>query len=145
MADGGGAAAVRPGARAAAARDAAAAGSEQEHVLLLTMHHIVTDGWSMGVLVRELAALYAACATGQASPLPELPVQYADYAVWQRGWLQGEVLERAAGLLAGSSWRARRRCWSCRPTTRGRRCRASAGRGSAAAGRRQLDGGAEGS
>ena len=57
------------------------------------MHHIVSDGWSMGVLVRELAALYAAFAAGRPSPLPALPVQYADYAVWQRGWLQGEVLE----------------------------------------------------
>ena len=48
------------------------------------MHHIVSDGWSMGVLVRELGALYEAFSAGQPSPLPELPVQYADYAVWQR-------------------------------------------------------------
>ncbi|MEA2172934.1 MAG: hypothetical protein QOD00_526, partial [Blastocatellia bacterium] len=67
--------------------------SEQEHILSLTMPHIVSDGWSMGVLVREVAALYEAFSKGQASPLPELPVQYADYAVWQREWLQGEVLE----------------------------------------------------
>ncbi len=66
-----------------------------EHVLLLTLHHIVSDGWSMGVLVRELAALYAAVRPGDATtPLPELPVQYADYAVWQRGWLAGAELER---------------------------------------------------
>ncbi|NPC83083.1 amino acid adenylation domain-containing protein, partial [Pyxidicoccus fallax] len=68
--------------------------SDSEHVLVLCMHHIVSDGWSMGVLVREVAALYAAFSQGRPSPLPELPVQYADYAVWQRGWLQGEELER---------------------------------------------------
>ncbi|HEX8719954.1 MAG TPA: amino acid adenylation domain-containing protein [Pyrinomonadaceae bacterium] len=67
---------------------------EEEHVLLLTMHHIVSDGWSMGVLVSEVSALYEAFAGGSQSPLSELPVQYADYAAWQRGWLQGEVLER---------------------------------------------------
>ncbi|MGK3959181.1 non-ribosomal peptide synthase/polyketide synthase [Sorangium sp. So ce118] len=66
---------------------------EQEHVLLLTMHHIVSDGWSLGVLVRELGALYEAFSNGVASPLPELPIQYADHAVWQRAWLSGEVLE----------------------------------------------------
>ena len=65
-----------------------------EHWLLLTMHHIVTDGWSVGVLWRELAVLYAAFRAGQPSPLPALAVQYADYAVWQREWLQGEALER---------------------------------------------------
>ncbi|MBZ4422263.1 non-ribosomal peptide synthetase [Myxococcus sp. RHSTA-1-4] len=64
-----------------------------EHVLALNMHHIVSDGWSMGVLVRELVALYAADAQGQTPPLPALPIQYADYAVWQRQWLQGAVLE----------------------------------------------------
>ncbi len=67
---------------------------EQEHWLLLTLHHIVTDGWSMGVLSRELSALYAAHVGGRRAPLAELPVQYADYAVWQREWLQGEVLEQ---------------------------------------------------
>ncbi len=64
-----------------------------EHVALLTMHHIVADGWSIGVLIRELAALYPAFLAGRPSPLPELPVQYGDFAVWQRGWLRGEVLE----------------------------------------------------
>jgi amino acid adenylation domain-containing protein len=68
--------------------------SDEEHVLLLTMHHIVSDGWSTGVLVRELRTLYAAYAAGQHSPLEELPVQYADYAVWQRGWLEGGELDR---------------------------------------------------
>jgi hypothetical protein len=65
---------------------------EAEHVLLLTMHHIVSDGWSMGVLIRELAALYEAFSSGKPSPLPQLPIQYADFAHWQRQWLQGEVL-----------------------------------------------------
>jgi hypothetical protein len=66
--------------------------AEEEHVCLLTMHHIVSDGWSMGVLVREVGALYEAFSRGEESPLTELPIQYADYAVWQRNWLQGEVL-----------------------------------------------------
>ncbi|MBZ4423386.1 condensation domain-containing protein, partial [Myxococcus sp. RHSTA-1-4] len=64
-----------------------------EHVLLLNMHHSISDGWSMGVLVRELTALYEAFRQGQPSPLPELPVQYADYAVWQRNWLSGATLQ----------------------------------------------------
>jgi amino acid adenylation domain-containing protein len=65
---------------------------EKEHVLLLTMHHIVSDGWSMGILFRELSVLYGAFTHGKSSPLPDLPVQYADYALWQREWMQGEVL-----------------------------------------------------
>src|SRR5688572_27833418 len=67
---------------------------EEEHVLLLSMHHIVSDGWSVGVLFRELSALYEAYREGGESPLSELPVQYADYAVWQREQLEGEVLDR---------------------------------------------------
>ncbi|HKG79910.1 MAG TPA: condensation domain-containing protein, partial [Pyrinomonadaceae bacterium] len=66
----------------------------EEHVLVLAMHHIISDAWSAGVFFRELSALYAAYAASEESPLPELPVQYADYAVWQRGWLQGEVLDQ---------------------------------------------------
>jgi amino acid adenylation domain-containing protein len=73
----------------------------REHLLLLTLHHICSDGWSMGVLLREIAALFAAFSQGRPSPLPELPVQYADFAVWQRSWLQGEVLEAQL-----SSWLA---------------------------------------
>jgi amino acid adenylation domain-containing protein len=67
--------------------------TEEDHVLLLNTHHIVSDGWSTGVLISELVALYKAFATGTPSLLPELALQYADYAVWQREWLQGEVLE----------------------------------------------------
>jgi amino acid adenylation domain-containing protein len=65
---------------------------ERDFALLLGMHHIVADGWSVGLLIRELAALYDASARGEASPLPELPVQYADYAAWQRAWLRGDVV-----------------------------------------------------
>ncbi|MGZ3461314.1 MAG: condensation domain-containing protein, partial [Archangium sp.] len=67
--------------------------AEDEHVLALVMHHIISDGWSLRVLVQEVAALYRALASGAEPSLPELPVQYADYAVWQREWLKGEVLE----------------------------------------------------
>ena len=68
--------------------------SEKEHVLLLVMHHLVSDGWSSGILFREIATLYKALSAGSPSPLPELPIQYADFAAWQRKWLQGEELER---------------------------------------------------
>jgi amino acid adenylation domain-containing protein/thioester reductase-like protein len=64
------------------------------HVLLLTMHHIVSDGWSMGVFYRELAHLYRAYVAGQSPSLPPLPLQYADFAVWQRDWLSGEALAK---------------------------------------------------
>ncbi|WP_328516786.1 amino acid adenylation domain-containing protein, partial [Ralstonia pseudosolanacearum] len=67
---------------------------EQEHVLLITMHHIVSDGWSQGVLARELGTLYEAYRAGKTDPLPALPIQYADYAVWQRRWLEGGELQR---------------------------------------------------
>jgi hypothetical protein len=69
----------------------------EDHVLLVTMHHIVSDGWSLGVLIREVAALYEAFNQERPLPLPELAVQYADYAVWQRGWLQGEMLAEQLG------------------------------------------------
>lgn len=78
----------------------------EETVLVIAMHHIVSDGWSMGVFLRELATLYEAFAAGRPSPLPELPVQYADYSVWQREWMQGEVLASQlsywSGQLAGA-------------------------------------------
>ena len=75
---------------------------DREHVLLLTLHHIVTDEWSTDILIRELAALYKAFAANQPSPLAPLPIQYADYAAWQREWLQGERLEAQLGY-----WRER--------------------------------------
>src|SRR5215213_308635 len=68
--------------------------SEEEHVILLTMHHIISDGWSVGVLIKEVAALYEAYGVGGESPLEELSIQYADFAVWQREYLSGETLER---------------------------------------------------
>ena len=70
---------------------------ERDHVLLITMHHIVSDGWSMGVLLGELVTLYSALRLGQPSPLTALPMQYADFAEWQRKWLTGENLERQMG------------------------------------------------
>jgi acyl-CoA synthetase (AMP-forming)/AMP-acid ligase II/aryl carrier-like protein len=65
----------------------------QEHVLLLTMHYIISDGWSTGVLAHELAVLYDVCRTGAPSPLPALPIQYADFAHWQRQWRQSQAME----------------------------------------------------
>ena len=71
--------------------------AEDEHILLINMHHIVSEGgWSMGVFLRELNVLYDAFVAGQPSPLPELEIQYGDYTVWQRDWMQGRVLD---GLL----------------------------------------------
>jgi amino acid adenylation domain-containing protein len=79
----------------------------RDHVLILVVHHIVADGWSAGVFVRELSALYEAYVTGRPSPLPELPIQYADFAQWQRQWLTGAVLDKELGYwtrrLAGHS------------------------------------------
>jgi len=68
--------------------------SEREHRLLLTIHHSITDAWSMGILVSELSLVYTALVHKSTYSLPALPVQYADYALWQRDWLQGEVLEQ---------------------------------------------------
>ncbi|MBW8843356.1 MAG: non-ribosomal peptide synthetase, partial [Burkholderiales bacterium] len=65
-----------------------------DHILLLTMHHIVSDGWSMGVLVNEFSTLYAAFSTGLPDPLPALPIQYADFAAWQHRWISGALLQR---------------------------------------------------
>ena len=79
---------------------------EDEHALLLTMHHIVADGWSMDILFSELTALYNAFVRGEDDPLPELKIQYADYAVWQRLWMDGKVLQQQANYwktaLAGA-------------------------------------------
>ncbi|HEU0076079.1 MAG TPA: condensation domain-containing protein, partial [Longimicrobiaceae bacterium] len=76
--------------------------AEDDHVLLLTMHHIVSDGWSVGVFVDELSRLYTAFRAGRPDPLPPLPVQYADYAAWQRRWVDGQVLEQQASYWAGT-------------------------------------------
>ncbi|HEU4597498.1 MAG TPA: condensation domain-containing protein, partial [Pyrinomonadaceae bacterium] len=67
--------------------------SEEEHILLVTMHHIISDGWSTGIFIREMSALYSAFTSGDESPLEELPIQYADYATWQRQHLSDEVLD----------------------------------------------------
>ncbi len=67
--------------------------SPAESILLVTMHHIISDGWSIGVFIRELSTLYTAYSQNEASPLTELPIQYADYSIWQRQWLSGETLE----------------------------------------------------
>jgi amino acid adenylation domain-containing protein len=79
--------------------------STDEHLLLITMHHILTDGWSMGILVKELTALYEARCKGNPSPLPELPIQYVDFAHWQSQWLQGEVFQQEL-----SYWKERLNC-----------------------------------
>ena len=65
----------------------------ESHVLVLNMHHVISDGWSLGILIRELGTLYSAYAAKRRSPLPELALQYVDYASWQREWLQGKTLE----------------------------------------------------
>ncbi|MCI0489790.1 MAG: amino acid adenylation domain-containing protein, partial [Blastocatellia bacterium] len=66
---------------------------EEDHIVLLVMHHIVSDGWSLGVLIREVSILYSAYSQDEPSPLPDLPVQYADFSIWQREWLRDEVLK----------------------------------------------------
>ncbi|HEV7518199.1 MAG TPA: amino acid adenylation domain-containing protein, partial [Thermoanaerobaculia bacterium] len=75
--------------------------SPDEHAVLFTLHHVIADGWSMGLLVREVAALYGAFVSGLPSPLPELPLQYTDYALWQRRWLSGAVLAEQLSYWRG--------------------------------------------
>jgi amino acid adenylation domain-containing protein len=77
-------------------------GEEERHALLLTMHHILSDGWSMGVMGGELSALYGAYREGKVDPLPELGIQYGDYAVWQRQRMEGELLKRQAEYWKGA-------------------------------------------
>ena len=74
---------------------------EQDHVLVMMMHHIIGDVWSVRVVMKELAALYEAFSAHQPSPLPELPIQYCDYATWQREWLQGEDLQSQLAYWKG--------------------------------------------
>jgi acyl transferase domain-containing protein len=80
---------------------------EQDHVIILTVHHIVSDAWSTGIFIQEIATLYEAFRRGEKTPLPQLPIQYADYAYWQRNHLQGERLEALVGYwkqqLSGAS------------------------------------------
>ena len=71
--------------------------SEEQHVLYIALHHIIADGWSLGILARELDSLYGAFSVGEPSPLPEPPIQYGDFALWQREWLRSDVM---AGQLA---------------------------------------------
>jgi amino acid adenylation domain-containing protein len=108
----------------------------EESVVLMTFHHIVTDGWSSGILVRELVALYTALSAQAGSPLPDLPIQYADFAVWQRRWLQGEALEGALSYwkaqladipsaLELPTDRPRPAVWSYRGAIRGRELEAA--------------------
>ncbi|HKM55715.1 MAG TPA: condensation domain-containing protein, partial [Isosphaeraceae bacterium] len=66
---------------------------EQEHIAVVIMHHAISDGWSIGILIREISVLYKSVLNGESSPLPEMPIQYVDYAVWQRNWLQGAILD----------------------------------------------------
>ena len=70
--------------------------SDTEHVLLITMHHIASDGWSVGLLCHELSVLYAAFLRGQEDPLPEFSIQYADYSVWHRQWVKGDLVKQQA-------------------------------------------------
>ncbi len=75
--------------------------ADRENVALVTMHHIASDGWSIGVLIREVAALYDAFRRGEPSPLPDSPLQYADFAAWQRDWLRGDVLRKQLDYWTG--------------------------------------------
>jgi amino acid adenylation domain-containing protein len=72
-----------------------------EHLLLWNVHHIVADGWSIGIVIEEVAALYGRSVAGEGAPLPELPIQYVDFAAWQREWLSGEVLQEELAFWRG--------------------------------------------
>jgi NRPS condensation-like uncharacterized protein len=96
---------------------------EREHVLVVNMHHVVSDGWSVGVLVREVSAMYQAYSSGKESPLEELEIQYADYSAWQREWLVGEVLEEQLGY-----WKKELEGWRYRRTGGDRRSQPRMGR-----------------
>ncbi len=102
--------------------------SEADHGLLVTLHHAISDGWSVGVMIREIMALFAAALAGRPSPLPALAIQYADFAVWQREWLAGEGWS-ASSPTGGGGWTALRPRSTCRPTGRARRRRPTGARG----------------
>ncbi|WP_422396189.1 amino acid adenylation domain-containing protein [Pseudomonas trivialis] len=100
--------------------------ADDEHVLVMVQHHIVSDGWSMQLMVEELVHLYAAYSQGHTPQLPELPIQYADYALWQRRWMEAGK-RRASWPIGRTCWQASSRCWNCRWTVHGRRSKAIAG------------------
>ena len=93
-----------------------------DHVFMLVMHHVATDGYSRGVLYRDLTTLYEALAAGGAARSPVLPIQYADYAVWHRNWLDSGVADEQLEYWKREARRAPRRGSTCRRTSRGRRC-----------------------
>ena len=88
---------------------------------LLTLHHIVSDGWSLGILIREFSSLYEAFSAGVPSPLPELPIQYADFASWQRHWFRGLNAGDSTQILEATAGRRAARVETAEPTARGRR------------------------
>ena len=97
-----------------------------EYLLCVTVHHIVADGWSVGVLTREWSDVYGALVDGREPALEPLAVQYADFAAWQREWLQGEAFERHLDYW-GAAVGGGARCWSCRPIGPAPLCNASPG------------------
>lgn len=99
---------------------------DQEHVLILMTHHSASDAWSMGILTRETWTLYDTFSNGKPSPFERLPVQYSDYAVWQRNWLYGEVLDTSS--LTGKSDSKIFPSSTCLPTDRELRVKAFAAR-----------------
>ncbi|MBK8549765.1 MAG: hypothetical protein IPL53_01385 [Ignavibacteria bacterium] len=96
--------------------------SDEDHILVLTMHHIAADGWSISVIVRELAELYGSYDEGREAKLPPLPLQYADYAVWQRNYLQGDKLEKSS-VTGRRNLKVQSR-FSCRPIMKDLQCKA---------------------
>ncbi len=108
--------------------------SDDHHVLVLGLHHIASDGWSLGVLLNELGVLYDAFRRGQPSPLPELRIRYADYAVWRRDWLASGPLDEQIAY-----WRQRldgAPSWNCPRTSRPARPAAGTARRSRSPSRR---------